>query len=330
MLRWQIASCWSPEACAVLKVFCGLPCLYHCHSLGRGCCSSSCRQQILMGTAWESVPCASGLVNDWIFLPSFHIRTAWDLARMPGPRQNPFGGRTGKGDPQFCPTWVPSLPTAHGRPPVAVAPAGTTVSGITSPRCGTSPARLLRVVQKLSLIDWSRDEVVVFPKVCLMPKNGDFFGVVFFCVFFGWPPFSFTVRKTAMKFPSSKNPAFRHPLGFHDCEHFTVQASQRFDQEAEKNTRFVAPGSVGLVSFVWGIDDLGARCKIALLASWLWHWRHLELFQCETWSFCGNAPQLWQQWRTGWFDKLVKGRSESLTAGLLPIAMTFWCTKITK
>ena len=27
MLRWQIASCWSPEACAVLKVFCGLPCL---------------------------------------------------------------------------------------------------------------------------------------------------------------------------------------------------------------------------------------------------------------------------------------------------------------
>ena len=29
----------------------------------------------------------------------------------------------------------------------------STVSGITSPRCGTSPARLLRVVQKLSLID---------------------------------------------------------------------------------------------------------------------------------------------------------------------------------
>ena len=72
----------------------------------------------------------------------------------------------------------------------------------------------------------------------------------------------------------------------------------------QNSTRFVAPGSVCLgnglgilVSSFW-CNDLGARCKIALLASWLWHWRHLELFQCETWSFCGNAPRLSQQWRT--------------------------------
>lgn len=179
MLRWQIASCWSPEACAVLKVFCGLPCLYHCHSLGRGCCASSCRQQILMGTAWESVPCASGLVNDWIFLPSFHIRTAWDLARMPGPRQNPFGGRTGKGDPQFCPTWVPSLPTAHGRPPVAVAPAHhiSKVWNLTRAPAACGPE---------AQSDWLKQRwSCCFPKGLFDAKEWRFFWCCFFfCVFF--------------------------------------------------------------------------------------------------------------------------------------------------
>ena len=178
MLRWQIASCWSPEACAVLKVFCGLPCLYHCHSLGRGCCSSSCRQQILMGTAWESVPCASGLVNDWIFLPSFHIRTAWDLARMPGPRQNPFGGRTGKGDPQFCPTWVPSLPTAHGRPPVAVAPAASHLQGVEPhPRacCVWSRSSVWLIEAEMKLL---------FSQRFVWCQRMEIFLVLFFFVFF--------------------------------------------------------------------------------------------------------------------------------------------------
>lgn len=180
MLRWQIASCWSPEACAVLKVFCGLPCLYHCHSLGRGCCSSSCRQQILMGTAWESVPCASGLVNDWIFLPSFHIRTAWDLARMPGPRQNPFGGRTGKGDPQFCPTWVPSLPTAHGRPPVAVAPAASHLQGVEPhPRacCVWSRSSVWLIEAEMKLL---------FSQRFVWCQRMEIFLVLFFFVFFFW------------------------------------------------------------------------------------------------------------------------------------------------